>query len=234
MDDPFIQIFSNSLSSMFCKEIIECHKNEKNKYPGHVASGVNKKIKDTTDYSIPTDINIHSMWYAINKTLEKELYEKLNLYVDNINKSIFKSNSNIILKSNMILTDDGFLVQKYDKNIGKYIYHNDSRHNYDMHRSRVLTYLWYLNDVTEGGETEFLGGKYKIKPETGKLILFPASWIYPHRGCCPISDDKYIVTGWLYEEDLDFLINKPNKKYKHLLRDISITNNYTNASILNT
>jgi hypothetical protein len=49
----------------------------------------------------------------------------------------------------------------------------------------------------EGGETE-LCIDLKIKPEKGKLLIFPASWLYPHSGKMPISNDKYIVTGWIY------------------------------------
>ena len=62
---------------------------------------------------------------------------------------------------------------------------------------RVITFIWYLNNVEEGGETEFWKD-YNIKPTTGKLVLFPASWTFPHRGKMPISDDKYIITGWIY------------------------------------
>jgi hypothetical protein len=51
--------------------------------------------------------------------------------------------------------------------------------------------------VENGGETE-IWDDFKIKPETGKLLLFPSSWTFPHRGVMPISDNKYIITGWLY------------------------------------
>jgi hypothetical protein len=64
-----------------------------------------------------------------------------------------------------------------------------------MHR--VITYLWYLNDVNDGGETEFCGD-FKVKPRAGKLVLFPASWCYPHKGIMPLSNNKYIITGWLH------------------------------------
>ena len=89
------------------------------------------------------------------------------------------------------------MIQKYQKNKGKYVYHNDA--SFESTKYRVITYIWYLNDVEEGGETEFFG-EYCVKPEKGKLVLFPASWTFPHCGKIPISHDKYIVTGWLYIE----------------------------------
>lgn len=208
--DNYIQIFPNSLSLDTCKNIIECHTMEKNKFPGNTFNGVDKNIKDTTDYHILQGINGNNMWNSIEKILEKALYEKIQIYVDNMNKNIFGSTKGnncgySIFKTYEILTDDGFLVQKYDKGIGKYTYHNDSKIYYEKHRSRLLTYMWYINTVEEGGETEFLGGKLKIKPEAGTLVIFPANWLYPHRACVPISDNKYIVTGWLYEEDKNYL-----------------------------
>jgi hypothetical protein len=88
------------------------------------------------------------------------------------------------------------LIQKYDKNKGKYIYHNDSRIDYKNKKTRMFTFIWYLNDVYEGGETEFIN--FKIIPERGKLVIFPASFVFPHCGNMPVSDDKYILTGWVY------------------------------------
>ena len=54
----------------------------------------------------------------------------------------------------------------------------------------------YLNDVEEGGETEFLYQGVKLKPETGKLVIFPTSYMYPHRGNPIYKGEKYIITGW--------------------------------------
>jgi Rps23 Pro-64 3,4-dihydroxylase Tpa1-like proline 4-hydroxylase len=66
------------------------------------------------------------------------------------------------------------MIQKYDKNKGKYVYHDDGAIDILSKNYRVITYLWYLNDVEQGGETEFFGGDLKIKPETGKLLFFPS------------------------------------------------------------
>ena len=100
---------------------------------------------------------------------------------------------------NETLETYNFMIQKYLKGIGKYVYHNDFHleKDSDMCKYRVITYLWYLNSIDEGGETEFWNS-YKIKPQAGKLIMFPATWCFQHRGIVPISDNKYIITGWFY------------------------------------
>ena len=67
--------------------------------------------------------------------------------------------------------------------------------------NRAFVFILYLNDVLEGGETEFLfqdeSDFFKVKPQTGRLVIHPASWPYIHRGAIPVSNDKYIVTTWL-------------------------------------
>ena len=62
--------------------------------------------------------------------------------------------------------------------------------------SRILTWTIYLNDVEEGGETEFLYQHKRVKAEKGNILIFPASFTHTHRGNPPISGDKYILTGW--------------------------------------
>jgi hypothetical protein len=54
----------------------------------------------------------------------------------------------------------------------------------------------YLNDVTEGGETEFYYQQHFETPEQGKLIIWPSDWTYLHRGIPSPTQVKYILTGW--------------------------------------
>ena len=63
--------------------------------------------------------------------------------------------------------------------------------------SRLMAFILYLNDVDEGGETEFLYYPKRIKPSSGKLILFPGSYTHTHKGNQPLSNTKYILTGWV-------------------------------------
>ena len=54
----------------------------------------------------------------------------------------------------------------------------------------------YLNDVTDGGHTEFLNQKKKYQPRTGDVLIWPAYFTHTHRGITSKSQTKYIATGW--------------------------------------
>jgi len=63
--------------------------------------------------------------------------------------------------------------------------------------ARELTWMIYLNDIEDGGETEFMYQKRRIKPTVGTVVIFPAGLTHVHRGGFLLGDkDKYIVTGW--------------------------------------
>ena len=57
--------------------------------------------------------------------------------------------------------------------------------------------MYYLNNVNEGGETEFYHQKLKVKPTIGSLVIFPTFFTHLHKGNVPISNDKYILNFWL-------------------------------------
>lgn len=63
--------------------------------------------------------------------------------------------------------------------------------------NRILAWMLYLNDVEEGGETEFLYLHKRIKPKAGTLLIWPAGFTHTHRGNPPLSNNKYIITGWV-------------------------------------
>jgi len=97
----------------------------------------------------------------------------------------------------MDFKDEAWRVKKYDKGKGLYNWHVDAS-NKD-YAQRVLAVIFYLNDVEKGGETSIkLDGKiHNIKPEKGKLLIFPANVCYLHKGNVPESDNKYIMTTFL-------------------------------------
>ena len=58
-----------------------------------------------------------------------------------------------------------------------------------------MAWMVYLNDVEEGGETEFLYQKLKVKPSKGTILIWPGCYTHLHRGNTPMTN-KYIATGW--------------------------------------
>ena len=91
------------------------------------------------------------------------------------------------------------LMQRTEIGQGYHVWHceTDSR----QHNNRLLTFVCYLNDVDEGGETEFLYYPKRVKPKQGKLVLFPGAFTHTYRGNPPISNTKDILTGWVYYGD---------------------------------
>ena len=70
---------------------------------------------------------------------------------------------------------------------------------------RFLAFFVYLNDVDEGGETQFVQFKkpgthipLKIKPQQGRLLMFPPQWMYYHAGLKPVSNPKYLIHSYCH------------------------------------
>ena len=85
-------------------------------------------------------------------------------------------------------------IQKTKKTQGFHFWHGENGRRSTV--NRMVVYMIYLNDVEEGGETEFLYQSKRVKPKAGTVVLFPSSYTHTHRGNPPLSGDKYIVTGW--------------------------------------
>jgi prolyl 4-hydroxylase len=75
---------------------------------------------------------------------------------------------------------------------------------------RRTTFMIYLNDDYEGGETEFYFLNKKIKPKTGKAILFKNTDDYEnvifqscHSGNPVINGNKWICTVWSHQNTYD-------------------------------
>jgi len=61
---------------------------------------------------------------------------------------------------------------------------------------RYLSFLFYLNDDFEGGETIFYPDT-KITPTKGSVVVFPPMWMYPHAGLPVKTGTKYIMSSYL-------------------------------------
>ena len=70
---------------------------------------------------------------------------------------------------------------------------------------RFLSFFIYLNDVEEGGETQFVNINkpgtfipYTVEAKRGRLLMFPPTWQYYHAGLKPISGKKYLLHSYCH------------------------------------
>ena len=87
-------------------------------------------------------------------------------------------------------------IQKTLPTEGYHVWHIEHGNTMDT-SMRGFVFSVYLNDVEEGGETEFLNFSQRVKPKTGRIVIWPAAFPYLHRGNPPLSGEKYILTSWL-------------------------------------
>lgn len=181
LNDPFLRIYENALSEQFCKEVIEKFETDGRKTNGVVHGGYKPEVKQSIDLPIS---KLHD-WNEVDQVLFNSLNKHFNQYMEDLPDVVENWGWGQ-------LKDTGYQIQKTCPG-GFYTWHHDSIWN-TYREIRILTFIWYLNDVEEG-HTEFISG-IKIQPKLGRLLLFPASWNYVHTGTPP-KTDKYIVTGWM-------------------------------------
>jgi prolyl 4-hydroxylase len=170
------------IDKKICDDLITFFKkNKKNQRPGHIAGGIKPKIKKSTDITFPInheDQAVKNYTYALDECTEEyiKLYKPLNEIM---------SRWKVIEPVN---------IQKYKKKEAFFKWHSE---RLKLHLcNRLLVFMTYLNDVTEGGETEWFYQKTKIKAEKGLTVIWPVDFTYLHRGCVSKTQEKYIITGW--------------------------------------
>ena len=206
MADNFLFELPNNLPDDFCKMVIEEFENEDDSRKELGSIGLNSKkdnkIKTSLDFFIPrreiVSKNQDLQWQMIDQFLIKKLSEGLKLYGEHIRSTLPDIHLELWQYLFTSLHDDkGYQIQRTDPN-GFFSWHSDFYTEKEV-GTRVITFIWYLNTLEpeQDGGTEFIDGTI-IKPEAGKLLIFPSTWTNIHRGRVLKSGQKYIVTGWLY------------------------------------
>lgn len=99
------------------------------------------------------------------------------------------------------ITGTAMKMQRTDPGGGYHVWHGEQGNG--NHAERVLVYMLYLNSLNDGdgGETEFLYQRLRLRPEENAMIIWPAAYTHAHRGNTVLGNQsKYIVTGWFYYE----------------------------------
>lgn len=72
--------------------------------------------------------------------------------------------------------------------------HVDS--DYIGEHKRDFSAVLYLNTIQEGGDTVFNYFGAGVQPVEGRIVFFPANYVYMHEALPPVSEDKFAVVTW--------------------------------------
>ena len=182
----FIGIW-NIENDTLCKEIIDVFEDNKDRQsPGECGEGQNLKKKKTTDITIsPHELNDLKF-----KSLKDYITELYNCYSD------YRSQWPFVKKNFKDIHLGGFNIQKYSAGDHFSEIHSERVDLQSSHR--IFAWMTYLNDVDDGGVTNFSHYNIRIKPEVGKTLIWPAEWTHAHSGEILNKGVKYIITGWLH------------------------------------
>ena len=164
-------------------DVIKFFEMSNRKEQGRAGTKIDLKIKDSVDVPI-TPSDFIKPDYKVFKDFILILHSVFSEY---------KSNWEILSKLNLSLSS--FHIQKYEEGGHYQSVHTERMSLGSMHR--VFAWMIYLNDVEDGGCTYFPHFDLRIKPEKGKLLIWPAEWTHAHCGELVNSGHKYIMTGWI-------------------------------------
>ena len=179
-----IHISPTKFPDELCSQIIKEFKYIQNTKPSAIVNFSHLPLHRQDKVTFLDDFNLQN-------DFSSELGVQVNEYLDEVLREYL---ANFETLKTMSLRSIKQKVQETDIGGGYHIWHCEQG-NIDT-QDRVLTWTIYLNDVEEGGETEFLYQSRRIKSEKGNIVIFPAYFTHTHRGNPPISNKKYRVTGW--------------------------------------
>tara|TARA_R100000657_G_C4683990_1_gene136276 strand:+ start:4732 stop:5328 length:597 start_codon:yes stop_codon:yes gene_type:complete len=189
--DQFIGIFENAATKEDCNKIIK-HFDK--------AHNLNLTDKRTEFENINSSQKNNNMYQLINESDELLMQINNNIlgnFLKNIDQAyeLYKKKYDIVNNLNVHKLNMDIKIQKTVPGEGYHVWHCE---NASVASSRrLILCMLYLNDVEEGGETEFLHQSIRIKPRAGTIVLCPAHFTHLHRGNPPLKGNKYMINGWI-------------------------------------
>tara|TARA_X000001382_G_scaffold112442_1_gene89722 strand:+ start:1235 stop:1828 length:594 start_codon:yes stop_codon:yes gene_type:complete len=185
----FIGIYDNYITKEDCNKAIKLYEDQNkfnntvNRIGGEQASILQKQ--DQQFFAAPSNVDV---WWEDLKPMMFNFDIAWNHYDKNVGATDAYSGVPFHF------TD--MKIQKTLPTEGYHVWHIEHGKGYG-NEPRAFVFSIYLNDVDEGGETEFLHFSKRVKPKTGRIVIWPAGFPYVHRGNSPLSGEKYILTSWM-------------------------------------
>jgi|TARA_R110000744_G_scaffold17698_1_gene47754 hypothetical protein len=184
----FIGVYDNYITEDECKKAIKLYEDQ-NKFNNTInrIGGEQASILQKQDQQFFAGSNNLNLWWEDLKSLMVNFDLAWNHYVEN-------TGARDGYGSPFYFTS--VKIQKTLPTEGYHVWHVEHGKGFDT-EPRAFVFSVYLNDVEDGGETEFLHFSKRVKPKTGRIVIWPAGFPYLHRGNPPLSGEKYILTSWM-------------------------------------
>jgi hypothetical protein len=191
--ENFVRVIDDAMTHEQCAKLIEhfhlCHveglsytRKDAEKTPSSKKQDTSVNFSELLISNLPNNSQLN-----INNVLKKYIIE----YVEDFETGMFS----VDVGEQFPMSQSGIKIQMTKPSEGYHVWHCENASL--VVKGRFLTWILYLNDIDEGGETELIYLSERITPKTGRLVIFPAGWTHAHRGNPPLSNTKYIATGWI-------------------------------------
>ncbi|MCC5450668.1 2OG-Fe(II) oxygenase [Rheinheimera sp. UJ51] len=231
----FIEVYDNALSPALCQQLIRAFDKSPHKQAGRTGSGVDTSKKISTDLYLNQYPEYQQLLQQVIQITSHYAHEYFKKYHFALIAPVGITTQDPITQQPQPVNHDNFgqfsqeqtfgfmrtlyrlgpiQAQKYQQAKGNYNYWHCEVYpqlpdNEPLHRT--LLFMFYLNDVTEGGQTEFFYQQKSIQPQQGRMVIAPAYFTHTHRGCTPVSNDKYILTSWILFNRAEQLYAAPTR-----------------------
>jgi hypothetical protein len=217
----FIEVYERVLSAELCRDIVLRFQASPDVRPGRTGGGVDEGLKSSRDLPISE----FPEWAKIVARVWRDTDQALLAYARKYPHLILGGTAPMVKDARTgkaVRIDEVFLSRLKDANLSTILYSiyrrgplnlqcypRRSGHYSHWHSEiypaddecealrRVLFLIFYLNDIDEGGATEFLYQGVRVRPTEGSLLIAPAAFTHTHRGGVPESQDKYVLATWL-------------------------------------
>ena len=193
----FIGVFEDAIPNDVCERFINCFEGWKKHdmvFNRRQGEGISKHKKDDNAFAFSSQY-CKKPNVLDEMLLSQEVIGDFNSYSQRFRNCFFEYNEEYSMVQEIPCCIYYSKIQKTIPGGGYHVWHCER--DGMLGAARAFAFMVYLNDVEEGGETEFLYQKMRVTPKKGTVVIWPSDWTHTHRGNPPLSGDKYIYTGWL-------------------------------------
>ena len=170
-----VKVYDNILPENICQRLIELF--EANKKHQHFI--------DNDNCPCFTQVNLNM--------ISTDTVRFLIPYIADVYKRYRKDTKNFY--SPLLKQLEEFRIKKYNTGGNERFDEHVDVTDYDS-SVRAVAFLFYLND--NDGNTLFPLHDLNIQPVSGRVLIFPPTWDYPHSGLPPKSNSKYIMSTYIH------------------------------------